>query len=688
MDSATSNEKLLKTLPTDDIRAIMWRFADRFDLQMLVQSVRNAARTSVAKAVSNGERNTHEWTEGKQALLKVFDDSGITAMFMDPEHGGFLEGPKNFALALAAFELAWVDGGSATCSLAGNLALEPIHERGTKTQRDYYMSMAVPPKDGENRKQLRGAFGLTEPLPFVGVETGILSGKVRVDKWDGRIEPQLKVEKRGRFITNMDFANFACVAVESDDPKIKGSMMIILEETDEGTFDRGAVTKKLVHQLSSTRDPIFNMKVPANRIIGGYTIQDGVIVPNYSHSEVIEAVFKRTRVTVGLMTAAKLISAVEPIIRYQRGRFRGGDLEATSPRYQLGIQQKEDPILRLANIWATGEASSSLGFYAARVFDDLIPLENEKTKIFTEKNIKGGRAELKAILEIQKNAAEYLTLKNNATNNDRYETLKNDPLVKYALLDSVANVLCPACKLWNTGYGANVMRDAVSLMGGYGITEDCPGFIGQKWMDAQLEATYEGPEAVQRRQLSITMTNDLFLEILKDWIIELDQISAKYSSIGANIIRDSLNLWLTSVRELLVARTAKGLKVYSSSSQGISFPLADALSGLLAARSFILDIVELDSKGRENPNVNSELESFTGFFTDLSYIQASKMALDNIKVLSEIIFGIEAMKGYTETFIKERHKVETNLKDLHDSKQRVGLSIQAVMIPEVLDYPQ
>ncbi len=52
-------------------------------------------------------------------------------------------------------------------------------------------------------------------------------------------------------------------------------------------------------------------------------------------------------------------------------------------------------------------------------------------------------------------------------------------------------------------------------MGGYGITEDCPGFLGQKWMDAQLEATYEGPEAVQRRQLSVTMTNPLFLAQFK-----------------------------------------------------------------------------------------------------------------------------------------------------------------------------
>jgi len=30
-------------------------------------------------------------------------------------------------------------------------------------------------------------------------------------------------------------------------------------------------------------------------------------------------------------------------------------------------------------------------------------------------------------------------------------------------------------------------------------------------MDAQLEATYEGPEAVQRRQLTVTMTSEVFL---------------------------------------------------------------------------------------------------------------------------------------------------------------------------------
>jgi len=36
---------------------------------------------------------------------------------------------------------------------------------------------------------------------------------------------------------------------------------------------------------------------------GGSPVKDGVIVPKYSHGEVIEAVFRRTRVTVAIMTA-------------------------------------------------------------------------------------------------------------------------------------------------------------------------------------------------------------------------------------------------------------------------------------------------------------------------------------------------------------------------------------------------
>ena len=176
--------EMLRTLPGDDVRQILWRFADRFDLQMVVQSTRAVARGPVARLVAAGARNSHEWTPEKNRLLKAFDEAGITSVFMDPHQGGYIEGPKNLALALVAFELAWVDAGAATGSLAGCLALSPIHERGTQEQRDYYMAKCVPAQPGEDREPWRGAFALTEPIPYVGVETGLLGGKVRVAEWE------------------------------------------------------------------------------------------------------------------------------------------------------------------------------------------------------------------------------------------------------------------------------------------------------------------------------------------------------------------------------------------------------------------------------------------------------------------------------------------------------------------------
>ncbi len=728
----------LRTLPGDDVRQILWRFADRYDLQMLVQSARAVARGPVARLVADGARNSHEWTEQKAQLLKAFDESGITAAFLDPELGGFIEGPKNLALALAAFELSWVDAGAATCSLATNLALAPIHERGTPEQRATYMSRCAPPQPGEDRKISRGAFSLTEPIPYVGVETGLLSGRVRVAEWEEGKEPILQVDKRGRFITNMGFANFVTAAVDSGDPRIKGSCLIILEQTDPGIFDRGTPAKKLVHQLSSTRDPAFSLKVPASRIIGGYTVKDGVIVPRYSHSEVIEAVFRRTRVTVGLMTSAKLLSAVEPVIRYQRGRFRGGEsILPGSPRYELGIQQREDALHRLVDIWATGEAGASLGFATTRLFDELDPLDRQKDALLAAQGIGGGTAQIRFFRKVQKDALEYLALARTAEGErdaTRYQALADDLLVRFSLRDAVANVLCPATKLWNTGYGATMMREAVSLMGGYGITEDCPGFLGQKWMDAQLEATYEGPEAVQRRQLTVTMTNELFLDQYRDWVREMREIALRRPGTGACTLATAMEMWLWSLNHLLEATDADGGKLYHGARQGVTFPLADALCWLLASRQQILDLLELEAHGPSNPVVAEALPGLLPFLTDLCHVQAARGSGEVARICAELVYGYNrhpawdgeggtacgcetadplqvVMVGQAdgqpvgpallkspkagpcvrfdgmEAFTRLRVKLDGCLTGSRLAKDRAAVGLTQVMIPEALDYP-
>jgi alkylation response protein AidB-like acyl-CoA dehydrogenase len=731
----------LRTLPDDNIRQILWRFSDRFDLQMLVQSVREVARGPVARLVAQGARHDHEWTEKKAVLLQAFDQFGVTAVFMDPEEGGYISGPKNLALALTAFELAWVDAGAATCSLAGCLALAPIHERGTPEQQAHYMALAAPPAPGEDRHPWRGAFCLTEPIPYVGVDTGVLSGKLRVVEWSDGEEPLLRLEKRGRFITNMGFANFVTAAVDSADERIKGSCVVIVEESDPGTFDRGTPTRKLVHQLSSTCDPIFNVFVPASRIVGGYTIQDGKIVPNYSHSEVIEAVFKRTRVTVALMTSAKLLSAIEPIIRYQRGRFRGS--EQAKPgglRYELGIQQRQDALHRLAGIWALGESGASLGFAAARLYDDVDPLEKQKAAILAEKGIRGGKAEMKFFREINQSALDVLReqqlpLEKRSTS---FITERDDPLVQFALKDAIANVLCPAAKLWNTGTGANAMREALSLMGGYGITEDCPGFLTYKWIDAQLEATYEGPEAVQRRQLSVTMTSELFLKQFEQWIAEMRKIADHRPSTGPCTLATAMQMWLWTFQHLQVATDADGAALYQSARQGVTFPMADALCWLLAARQFVLDIVELEAKGPENPVVAEGFGGTLNFYTDLCHIQAARSAGEVGRIAAELVFGynrhpawdaegykscyhtdeLDSLEGLipgisacasdviaedgshafkagpcascrgSEAFQRMRSRLDCCLTGAQLAKDRAAEAIAHVMIPEALDYPR
>jgi alkylation response protein AidB-like acyl-CoA dehydrogenase len=744
MANPSENVGALRTLPGDDVRQIMWRFADRYDLQMLVQATRGVARGPVARLVAAGARNTHEWTPEKNELLKHYDEAGITSAFMDPEDGGYIEGPKNLALSLMAFEISWVDAGAATGSLAGNLALEPIHERGTPEQRHRYMGGSVPSKVGEGQKLLRGSFILTEPIPFVGVDTGVLSGTVRVAEWKPGQEPILQVDKRGRFITNMGYANFVTAAVETADPRVKSSCMIILEESDPGVWDRGTPTKKMVHQLSSTSDPVISVRVPADRIIGGYTVKDGVIVPNYSHGEIIEAVFSHTRVSVGLMTSAKLLSAIEPIIRYHRGRFRGGDgVVPGSPRYDLGIQQKEDALHRLIDIWATGEASASLGFEGARVFDVLDPLEKEKDRILKEQGVVGGRSQMRALMKLQKDAIELIGLEDKpAAERDakRYAELAQNKLVEFLLVDALANVLCPAVKLWNTGVGANMMREAVSLMGGYGITEDCPGFLGQKWMDTQLEATYEGPEVVQRRQLSVTMTSEVFLAQYRVWVRQMREIAADKPGTGACTLATAMQMWLWTLDHMQRAKDAEGAKLYQSARHGVAFPLADALCWLLAARQLILDVLELEKKGPENAALAEGLDGLAQFYRDLCHVQAARAAGEAGRVCAELVFGyqrhpawdekgcaacftaddLDELEGVIpglasgartasdvieagrktplkagpcvcldglEAFIRQRVKLDGCLTGSRLAKDRAAEAVARVMIPEALDYP-
>jgi alkylation response protein AidB-like acyl-CoA dehydrogenase len=252
---------------------------------------------------------------------------------------------------------------------------------------------------------------------------------------------------------------------------------------------------------------------------------------------------------------------------------------------------------------------------------------------------------------VEKNAIEYLELQAHPRGdkeNARLAQLEADEMVRFALLDAEANVLCPATKLWNTGVGATTMRESLSLMGGYGITEDCPGFLPLKWMDAQLEATYEGPEAVQRRQLSVTMTTDLFLALVKSWVRDLRHIAGTRPGTGACTLATAFETWLWTYRHLVAATDANGQKLYQSPRQGVTFPLADALAWLCATRAQILDLVELDEKGPNHPTVAEGFAGLSQFLTDLAHVQSARAAGEVARICAELVYGYNRHPAWDE----------------------------------------
>ncbi len=403
-------------------------------------------------------------------------------------------------------------------------------------------------------------------------------------------------------------------------------------------------------------------------------------------------------------------------------------------RYELGLQAREDALHRLVDVWATGEASASLGFAAARAFDELDPLEREADQLLAKRGIATAKARAKAHREASDRAADLVRL----PAGDPYRAqLESDTILRFVLLDSLADVLCPATKLWNTGWGTQMMREAVSLMGGYGITEDCPGFLGNKWMDAQLEATYEGPEAVQRRQLSITMTNPLFVAQFKAWIAEMRGIASEHPGTGACTLATAMGMWLWTLDRLQRSTDADGGRLYQSARQGVTFPLADALCWLLAARCQILDALELERRGPSDPAVAEGLAGLVNFMTDLCHVQSARASGEASRICAELVFGynrhpawdeagyrgcyqqdeLDSLEGIipgigsygldvialdgshpkkagpcakcngAEEFLSLQTKLATCLTGCRLSKDRAAEAISKLMIPEALDYP-
>jgi alkylation response protein AidB-like acyl-CoA dehydrogenase len=522
----------------------MWRLAGRSDLMELAAAARRVAREVVSPAVAAGARSTHQWTPEKARVLRALDDAGLTSIFSRP-NGGMV-----MPLAVALWELAWIDAGAAVCCMSGSLAHMAIRDIGTPEQQGRYL----------NNPALRhGALCLTEPLPGAGADAASLDGRIAVAEWEPGGQPVLDVEKRGRFTSHMNFAEFVAAAVDSRDARFHGSCLVILEPEDAGVFDRGVPVRKLGHQLSSTTNPVFHLKVPASRIVGGYTIEDDAIVPKFNHREALSATFRRARAVMALVTSAKLLSALEAVI---------------------GAPEQ------LLDLWAAGEAAASLGFSAARLSDEL----------------------------------------------DHAETGR-------ALLDLQAVVICPAAKLFSTEMASAMLPPAAA------------GLPGDKLIDAQLEASYLGPAAIQRRQISAFMIDTAFLAEFAAWTRDMRQLAAHAPWAGT--VAAAMELWCWTLDRLRHTNDSRGAPIYREARQSITFPMADGLCWLLAARALTLDVLTLRGK--------RPVESF---YFDLATVQAVHAGGQVAQLCTGLLFGHDPQvmlpHNLRETFTALRAKLDAS----------------------------
>jgi len=211
------------------------------------------------------------------------------------------------------------------------------------------------------------------------------------------------------------------------------------------------------------------------------------------------------------------------------------------------------------------------------------------------------------------------------------------------------------------------------------------------------------------------MTNELFLEQFRMWIAEMRQVATERPGIGAYTLASGMELWLWTLEYLQKAKDAEGAALYHGQRQGVTFALADALCWLLASRCQILDVLELEAKGPENPVVAEGLAGYVNFFSDLCAVQAARAAGEVGRICAELVYGYNrppaldsgkmgtvprersdrvdcshlpgtAFEG-ADQFAQLRLKLDGCLTGARLAKDRAAHALTQVMIPEAMDYP-
>jgi hypothetical protein len=198
-----------------------------------------------------------------------------------------------------------------------------------------------------------------------------------------------------------------------------------------------------------------------------------------------------------------------------------------------------------------------------------------------------------------------------------------------------------------------------------------------------------------------------------------------------------MQLWRWTFDHLQKATDPEGNKLYHGQRQGVTFALADALCWLMASRCQILDVIELEARGGDDPVASEGLEGTVQFLSDLCHTQAAQAAGEVSRICGELVFGYNQHPGWDEEghkscflageleefeetmpgitafavdvlgangghpqkagpcagcagsseFLRLQNRLTACLSGSRLAKDRAAETVSTVMIPEALDYP-
>ena len=166
------------------------------------------------------------------------------------------------------------------------------------------------------------------------------------------------------------------------------------------------------------------------------------------------------------------------------------------------------------------------------------------------------------------------------------------------------------------------------------------------------------------------MTGAHFLAEFQEWTGEMDALAERLPRAGMRSLAEGMRLWHWTLERLRQQADARGARLYCDARQGVTFAMADALCGLLAARSLILDVMEMKMARRL---LGGECASI---FLDLSILAAGRAAACTEQTCVDLLFGyaeqFPVSGAERRTFAELRTNLCASLRGTMDARERIA----------------